>query len=45
MALEALLRLAHIDEIGNITLIRLVNHFGSPEEVFQASSAELGVVK
>ena len=45
MALEALLRLLHIDEIGNITLIRLVNHFGSPEDVFQASPAELGAVK
>jgi len=45
MEREPLLRLSHIDEIGNITLIRLVNHFGSPEKVFQASIEELGVVK
>ena len=45
MDLEALLRLSYMDEIGNVTLIRLVNHFGSPEAVFRASSAELGAVK
>lgn len=41
MNLEALVGLATIDDIGNVSLIRLVNHFGSPEEVLQAPAREL----
>lgn len=41
MDLEALVRLANIEEIGNVSLIRFVNHFGSPEQVLRASVAEL----
>lgn len=45
MDIESLIRLVNTDEIGNISLIRLVNHFGSAEDVLRASSAELKTVK
>jgi DNA processing protein len=41
MNLEALIQLSSIEDIGSVTLTRLVNHFGSPEEVLQASTAAL----
>lgn len=41
MNLEALLQLANVEDIGTRLLTRLINHFGSPEEVFGASAAAL----
>jgi DNA processing protein len=43
--LEALLQLAHVEDIGSRSLTRLINHFGSPEKVLAASKTELETVE